>query len=60
MVSQHGLSRQIPEEIRLEVRRRCGFGCMQCGNSIVQCEHTEPEFAAALRQLRPRLMPQDR
>lgn len=47
MVNQHGLSRHIPEEIRLEVRRRCGFSCVLCGNSIVQYEHIEPEFAAA-------------
>lgn len=29
----------IPEDIKREVRKRCGFGCVICGNPIVEYEH---------------------
>lgn len=45
----HGLSRNIPESVKHAVRQRCGFGCIICGNSIVEYEHVDPEFAQAKR-----------
>jgi hypothetical protein len=45
--NRHGLDRNIPEPVRREVRRRCGFGCVICGSAIVTYEHMEPRFADA-------------
>lgn len=43
--NSHGLSRDIPEAIKREVRQKCGFGCVICGASIVDYEHILPTFA---------------
>jgi hypothetical protein len=43
-VNRFGLSRAIPSEVRREVRRRCGFGCVVCGSAIYDYEHYSPEF----------------
>lgn len=43
----YGLSRDIPEPIKREIRQRSGFGCVVCGCSIVDYEHVAPEFARA-------------
>ncbi|HXC17855.1 MAG TPA: hypothetical protein VNV60_10480, partial [Holophagaceae bacterium] len=45
--NQHGLSRDIPEDVAKSVRRDCGFGCVICGASIVTYEHIGPEFKDA-------------
>ena len=45
--NRHKLSRDIPSEIRKRVRRRCGFGCVICGNAIVTYEHFDPPFRDA-------------
>lgn len=45
--NKHGLYRYIPAEVRREVRRRCGFGCVVCGKAIAQYEHFDPDFADA-------------
>ena len=42
-----GLTRDIPSAIRKRVRRRCGFGCVICGNAIVTYEHFDPPFRDA-------------
>jgi hypothetical protein len=47
--NQYGLSRYIPTSVRKEVRRRCGFGCVICGNAIITYEHMEPKFRDARR-----------
>ncbi len=46
-VNRHGLSRNIPKPVQLEVRQRCGFGCVVCGKAIYHYEHIDPEFADA-------------
>jgi hypothetical protein len=46
-VNKHGLSRDIPAAIKRQVRQRDGFGCVVCGNAIVEYEHFDPEFAEA-------------
>ncbi|MDH5700889.1 MAG: HNH endonuclease [Nitrospirota bacterium] len=34
-------SRNIPEPIKREVRRRCGFGCVICGMPLYEYDHME-------------------
>lgn len=46
-VNKQGLSRNIPSSVKRLVRKHCGFGCVICGNAIVQYEHVEPSFAEA-------------
>jgi hypothetical protein len=43
----YGLSRDIPAEIKRQVRQRDGFGCVICGLGIIQYEHVDPEFKDA-------------
>ena len=43
----YGLSRYIPAAVKKEIRRRCGFGCVICGNAIITYEHIDPPFAIA-------------
>lgn len=45
--NKQGLSRAIPTEIKLQVRKRCGFGCVICGLGIYEYEHFDPEFKHA-------------
>lgn len=45
--NKHGLSRYIPADVRREVRQRCGFGCVRCGNPIIQYEHFDPPYNEA-------------
>ena len=46
-VNKYGLTDTIPSQVRREVRQRCGFGCVNCGNAVYQYEHVEPTFAEA-------------
>lgn len=50
-VNQYGLSRDIPNPVKREVRKRCGFGCVVCGMAITQYEHFDPDFADATEHL---------
>jgi hypothetical protein len=45
--NQYGLTRNIPADVKREVRQRCGFGCAVCGSAIVEYEHLAPDFAHA-------------
>lgn len=45
--NRFGLTRGIPKDVRRRVRRRCGFGCVICGNAIVTYEHFDPPFREA-------------
>jgi hypothetical protein len=47
-INRHGLPRAIPEPIKLQVRRRCGFGCVVCGIGLYDYEHFAPEYKNAL------------
>ena len=40
--------RNIPAEIKRQVRQRCGFGCIICGLPIYEYEHME-EWAKVKR-----------
>ena len=46
-VNKYGLKDTISSSIKREVRQRCGFGCVNCGNAVYQYEHLEPTFAEA-------------
>lgn len=46
-MNRHGLSRNIPEEVKRAVRQRDGFGCVICGQALIEYEHFDPEYADA-------------
>jgi len=45
--NKFGLPRHIPADIRREIRKRCGFGCVICGLGFYDYEHFDPDFAEA-------------
>lgn len=45
--NSQGLGRAIPAKTKREVRQRCGFGCVVCGNAFVEYHHTTTRYAAA-------------
>jgi hypothetical protein len=47
MSNKHGLSRSIPEAIKREIRKQCGYGCVLCATSIYTYEHIDPLFIDA-------------
>ncbi len=46
-VNRNGLNRYIPEPVRRQIRRECGFGCVCCGLAIATYEHIDPPFKDA-------------
>lgn len=46
-INRHGLSREIPADVKRRVRQECGFGCAYCGKAIVEYHHFDPPFADA-------------
>lgn len=46
-INRNGLSRHIPEDVKREVRKRSGFGCVICGKGIYEYDHIIPEFKDA-------------
>ncbi|MGJ7496320.1 HNH endonuclease [Variovorax sp. RT4R15] len=47
MENKYGLSRTIPAEVARAVRQRDGFGCVICGNALIDYDHVDTEFADA-------------
>ena len=45
--NRHGLSRYISSDVKREVRKRSGFGCVVCGNAFYTYEHIDPPFKDA-------------
>ncbi|MDQ8941024.1 hypothetical protein [Acinetobacter soli] len=45
--NKHGLSRNIPSDIKAKIRQNDGYGCVKCGNIFIQYEHIEPLFCDA-------------
>lgn len=43
-MNKHGLSRDIPNSIKRNVRQRDGFGCVICGSALIQYDHFDPPF----------------
>jgi hypothetical protein len=46
--NKHDLSRYIPTDVKEQIRKDAGFGCVFCGCVLVEYEHIEPEFNNAL------------
>ncbi|WP_262313847.1 hypothetical protein [Klebsiella quasipneumoniae] len=46
--NKYGLSRSIPADVKREIRKRCGFGCVICGLGFYEYEHFNPDFADAM------------
>lgn len=46
-MNKYGLGRDIPSNIKRNVRQYCGFGCVVCGLGIIEYEHIDPEFHEA-------------
>jgi hypothetical protein len=46
-VNKHGLKRYVPSDIRAQIRRDAGFGCVICGCVFIDYEHIQPEFSDA-------------
>ncbi len=45
--NRYGLQRDIPESVARQVRQRCGFGCIICGNPFIVYHHFDPPFNQA-------------
>jgi hypothetical protein len=45
--NKYNLGRYVPTDVREEVRRRCGFGCVICGAAWYDYEHFDPDFKDA-------------
>lgn len=45
--NQHGLGRYVSQDVRREIRSRCGFGCVLCGLAYYDYEHFDPDFKDA-------------
>jgi hypothetical protein len=45
--NRFGLSRNIPADVKREVRRRSRFGCVMCRVGFYHYEHIDPEFKDA-------------
>lgn len=41
------LERKIPPEVKQEVRKRCGFGCVICGNALIEYHHSTTKYHEA-------------
>ena len=46
-MNKYGLSRDIPSDVKRNIRQHCGFGCVVCGLGIIQYEHIDPAFHEA-------------
>lgn len=44
MKNKFGLDRTISAQVKREIRKQCKFGCVVCGNAIIEYEHVDPEF----------------
>lgn len=47
MYNQYGLQRRIPDPVKRNIRQRCGFGCVICGNPFIVYHHFDPPFSQA-------------
>jgi hypothetical protein len=43
-INKYGLKRYIPQNIKKEVRFKCGFGCVVCGSMFYDYDHFDPVF----------------
>ncbi len=45
--NKHGLGRDIPRAVKTEIRERCGFGCVMCGQIPYDYDHLATPFIEA-------------
>lgn len=45
--NKHGLSRNIPDPIKREIRQNSAFGCVVCRTAIYTYEHIDPAWSEA-------------
>jgi hypothetical protein len=45
--NKYNLAREIPEPVKRQVRKNCGFGCVRCGNAIIDYHHHDPPYRKA-------------
>jgi hypothetical protein len=50
-VNRFELKRYIPADVRREIRKSSGFGCVICGGGLYEYEHVDPEFKDAKEHL---------
>lgn len=51
--SFYGVGRGIPDSIKSQVRKECGYGCVIDGKMIVEYDHFKPEFTLLKGAHRP-------
>jgi len=42
--NKFGIPRDIPVDVERTVRKECGFGCVICGEMLIEYDHFEPPF----------------
>lgn len=47
--NKYGLSRNIPNRVKLKIRQRSGFGCVVCGRGVTHYDHVDPEWKDSKR-----------
>lgn len=47
MRNRYGLQRNIPDSVARQIRQRCGFGCVICGDPFIYYHHFDPPFNQA-------------
>jgi len=48
MKNKHGLSRNVPPDVKYKIRKTDYFGCIHCGLAVGVYEHIDPEFHEAI------------
>src|ERR1017187_3279445 len=46
-MNRHGLTRDIPEPVKRDIRQACYNGCVICGKLLCTYEHFDPPFVDA-------------
>lgn len=46
-INKHGLKRRVEPDIKREIRKQDGYGCIVCGSMLVDYEHIDPLFCDA-------------
>lgn len=46
-INKHGLKRRVDPDIKREIRKQDGYGCIICGSMLVDYEHIDPLFCDA-------------
>ena len=47
-INKHGLSRKIPSDIALQIRKNSKFGCVICRSAIYEYDHIDPTWTESI------------